>query len=36
MKSLPAEQQSFANLLANNSYYVDKTPFIKAVMTSAA
>ncbi len=32
MKSLPVGQQSFADLLANNNYYVDKTPFIKAVM----
>ena len=36
MKSLPVGQQSFVDLLANNNYYVDKTPFIKAVMTTAA
>ena len=32
MKSLPVGQQSFVDLLSANNYYVDKTPFIKAVM----
>ncbi len=32
MKSLPLGQQSFADLRSANNYYVDKTPFIKAVM----
>ncbi len=32
MKSLPVGQQSFVDLLTNNNYYVDKTPFIKAVV----
>ena len=32
MKSLPVGQQSFADLITGNSYYVDKTPFIQTVM----
>ena len=32
MKSLPLGQQSFVDLRSANNYYVDKTPFIKAVM----
>ncbi len=32
MKSLPVGQQSFADLRSASNYYVDKTPFIKAVM----
>ncbi len=32
MKSLPVGQQSFADLLKNNCYYVDKTMYIQAVM----
>lgn len=32
MKSLSIGQQSFADLLTGNHYYVDKTPFIKTVM----
>ena len=32
MKPLPLGQQSFADLITGNNYYVDKTPFIKAVM----
>ncbi len=36
MKSLPVGQQSFTDLITSNNYYVDKTPFIKAVMEYAA
>ncbi len=36
MKSLPLGQQSFADLVKSDNYYVDKTPFIKAVMTQPA
>ena len=36
MKSLPVGQQSFADLRSDNNYYVDKTPFIKAVMEHEA
>ncbi len=36
MKSLPLGQQSFIDLLTNNNYYVDKTPYIKAVMEYSA
>ncbi len=32
MQSLPLGQQSFVDLRSANNYYVDKTPFIKAVM----
>ncbi len=35
MKLLPVGRQSFADLVENNDYYVDKTPFIKAVMHNA-
>ena len=36
MKSLPIGQQSFTDLLTNNNYYVDKTPYIKAVTECSA
>ncbi len=36
MKSLPVGRQFFADLVKNNGYYVDKTPFIKAVMEQDA
>ena len=36
MKTLPIGLQSFTDLIESNNYYVDKTPFIKAVIEHAA